>query len=165
MWRELKRPNSALQPILSFLSILLCSGRKSHQASWFKAACWLHSWYCVFRPFCVSPYAMQLPLPTCPSPSLEAAHGGLFVLPSGVSQGYAFVFLSCLVQECYLYGGLICFNTSLPLQDLHSIVFLPRSTLVPSLRNLLFIFVLGCVLGLHTTGQEMPHSFSSLNQV
>lgn len=52
------------------------------------------------------------PLP-CPSLSLEATHSGLFFVSlSLVSQGYAFVLLSCLVQECYLCGGLICFITS-----------------------------------------------------
>lgn len=52
-------------------------------------------------------------LPSCPSPSLEATCSRLFLVRlSLVSQGYAFVPLSCLVQECYLCGGLICFITS-----------------------------------------------------
>ena len=61
-------------------------------------------------------------LSPCPSLSLEATHSGLFFVSlSLVGQGYAFVPLSCLVQECYLCGGLICFITSFtsPRPSLH----------------------------------------------
>lgn len=88
----------------------------------------------------VSPLPLHFS-PTSAHHSLSGAtHSGLcFVLLSLVKQGYAFVLLSCLVQECYLCAGLIVLSPSLPLQYLHSTPFLTRSTLITSLRNFLLI--------------------------
>ena len=82
------------------------------KAGRFKAARWLYT---------LKHFSSQVPPPSlpscnsppCPSLSLEATHRGLFFVPlSLVGQEYAIVPLSCLVQKCYLCGGLICFITS-----------------------------------------------------
>lgn len=90
--------------------------------------------------------------PLCPSLSPDATHSGVFFVPlSLVSQEYAFVPLSCLVQKCYLCGGLICFITSFTSPGPPFHCFLTKvSTLVPSLKNWLLI----CVAGMHFIPQH-----------
>jgi hypothetical protein len=99
------------------ISVPIWREKATPRKQFFTAALWLYD----------SP-------PRCPSPSLEATHSGLFfILLSLVSQGCAFVPLSCLVQECYLCGGLICCNIPLisPRPSVYCFLIKVKSTPLP----------------------------------
>lgn len=109
----------------------------------------------VYPIICLALYPSPIPFPPisfpcpppCPSPSLEATHSSLvFILLSLASQGYAFVPLSWLVPECYLYGHLICFDTSLTSSGPSRHSFLSKVNSSPQLRPLFLICAAGCIL-------------------
>lgn len=133
---------------------------RPHQASTFTDTQWLCSW-------------LDMPGASCSQVSsswlitlLQATHSALFFLSLRISSQPRIRLCSLIlpVQNCYLCAGLICSNASFTSRTFRPLLSYQGQGQAPPWRIYSLSMLQRCILFHKATGQEMPHSFSSLNQ-